>query len=91
MLKYKQIWHRIKPIRWLIKFNLTKIKKRFERKKKKNVINFFFFLEENASKENEFFFFKKGIKKTKKRETDYIFNFMKQMKCNVNFMKQKKM
>ena len=23
MLKYKQIWHRIKPIRWLIKFNLT--------------------------------------------------------------------
>ena len=25
MLKYKQIWHGIKPIRWLIKFNLTKI------------------------------------------------------------------
>ena len=23
MLKYKQIWHGIKPIRWLIKFNLT--------------------------------------------------------------------
>ena len=23
MLKYKQIWHEIKPIRWLIKFNLT--------------------------------------------------------------------
>ena len=23
MLKYKQIWHRIKPTRWLIKFNLT--------------------------------------------------------------------
>ena len=23
MLKYKQIWHRIKPIRLLIKFNLT--------------------------------------------------------------------
>ena len=26
MLKYKQIWHEIKPIRWLIKFNLTKAK-----------------------------------------------------------------
>ena len=25
MLKYKQIWHGIKPIRWLIKFNLTHI------------------------------------------------------------------
>ena len=24
MLKYKQIWHGIKPIKWLIKFNLTK-------------------------------------------------------------------
>ena len=24
MLKYKQIWHGIKPIRWLNKFNLTK-------------------------------------------------------------------
>ena len=23
MLKYKQIWHEIKPTRWLIKFNLT--------------------------------------------------------------------
>ena len=23
MLKYKQIWHEIKPIKWLIKFNLT--------------------------------------------------------------------
>ena len=23
MLKYKQIWHGIKPIRWLNKFNLT--------------------------------------------------------------------
>ena len=23
MLKYKQIWHGIKPTRWLIKFNLT--------------------------------------------------------------------
>ena len=23
MLKYKQIWYGIKPIRWLIKFNLT--------------------------------------------------------------------
>ena len=23
MLNYKQIWHRIKPIRWLNKFNLT--------------------------------------------------------------------
>ena len=23
MLKYKQIWYRIKPTRWLIKFNLT--------------------------------------------------------------------
>ena len=23
MLKYKQIWHGIKPIKWLIKFNLT--------------------------------------------------------------------
>ena len=23
MLKYKQIWHRIKPTRWLIKFDLT--------------------------------------------------------------------
>ena len=26
MLKYKQIWHGIKPTRWLIKFNLTKRK-----------------------------------------------------------------
>ena len=25
MLKYKQIWHGIKPTRWLIKFNLTPI------------------------------------------------------------------
>ena len=25
MLKYKQIWHGIKPIRWLIKFNLTEL------------------------------------------------------------------
>ena len=25
MLKYKQIWHGIKPIKWLIKFNLTKL------------------------------------------------------------------
>ena len=25
MLKYKQIWHGIKPTRWLIKFNLTKL------------------------------------------------------------------
>ena len=25
MLNYKQIWHGIKPIRWLNKFNLTKI------------------------------------------------------------------
>ena len=24
MLKYKQIWHGIKPTRWLIKFNLTR-------------------------------------------------------------------
>ena len=24
MLKYNQIWHRIKPTRWLIKFNFTK-------------------------------------------------------------------
>ena len=24
MLNYKQIWHRIKPIRWLIRFNLTR-------------------------------------------------------------------
>ena len=23
MLKYKQIWHGIKPIKWLIKFNLA--------------------------------------------------------------------
>ena len=23
MLKYKQIWHGIKPTKWLIKFNLT--------------------------------------------------------------------
>ena len=30
MLKYKQIQHRIKPIRWLIKFNLTAIKKNDE-------------------------------------------------------------
>ena len=26
MLKYKQIWHEIKSIRWLIKFNLTIVK-----------------------------------------------------------------
>ena len=26
MLNYKQIWHEIKPIRWLNKFNLTKRK-----------------------------------------------------------------
>ena len=26
MLKYKQIWYRIKPTRWLIKFNLTRLK-----------------------------------------------------------------
>ena len=26
MLKYKQIWHGIKPIRWLIKFNFIKCK-----------------------------------------------------------------
>ena len=26
MLKYKQIWHGIKPIRWLNKFNLTQAK-----------------------------------------------------------------
>ena len=26
MLKYKQIWHRIKPTRWLIKLNLTRLK-----------------------------------------------------------------
>ena len=25
MLKYNQIWHGIKPIKWLIKFNLTKL------------------------------------------------------------------
>ena len=25
MLNYKQIWHGIKPIRWLNKFNLTEI------------------------------------------------------------------
>ena len=25
MLNYKQIWHGIKPIRWLNKFNLTKV------------------------------------------------------------------
>ena len=25
MLKYKQIWHGIKPIKWLIKFNLTQL------------------------------------------------------------------
>ena len=27
MLNYKQIWHGIKPTRWLIKFNLTKLKR----------------------------------------------------------------
>ena len=27
MLKYKQIWHGIKPTRWLIKFNLTRSRK----------------------------------------------------------------
>ena len=27
MLKYKQIWHRINPTRWLIKFNLTREKR----------------------------------------------------------------
>ena len=27
MLNYKQIWHGIKPIRWLNKFNLTKEKR----------------------------------------------------------------
>ena len=26
MLNYKQIWHGIKPIRWLNKFNLTTLK-----------------------------------------------------------------
>ena len=26
MLNYKQIWHGIKPIRWLNKFNLTEVK-----------------------------------------------------------------
>ena len=26
MLKYKQIWHGIKPIRWVNKFNLTSVK-----------------------------------------------------------------
>ena len=30
MLNYKQIWHGIKPIRWLNKFNLTKRKEKLE-------------------------------------------------------------
>ena len=52
MLNYKQIWHGIKPIRWLNKFNLTltsalralvnnSVKESFygKRKKKKKPIN----------------------------------------------------
>ena len=35
MLKYKQIWHRIKPTRWLIKFNLTKKKEKRRRRRRK--------------------------------------------------------
>ena len=30
MLKYKQIWYGIKPIRWLNKFNLTRVTRGFK-------------------------------------------------------------
>ena len=33
MLKYKQIWHGIKPIKWLIKFNLTERERERERER----------------------------------------------------------
>ena len=47
MLKYKQIWHGIKPTRWLIKFNLTDRKSNkwivgeFKRKHNHNLVTQF--------------------------------------------------
>ena len=40
MLKYKQIWHGIKPTRWLIKFNLTVSNAKFEVDKFDGMNNF---------------------------------------------------